>query len=107
MLNVLLTLHRRYQYSKTNEMHFLYSVYYELTASTCFRALLVHLQETLHKQQFVYCVRVMSVGCYQDWSSTLIPVAASKHYTPTIYQLFHNNVTNFIHFHYHKHFIVS
>jgi hypothetical protein len=25
-----------YQYSKTNKMHFLYSVYYELTASTCF-----------------------------------------------------------------------
>jgi hypothetical protein len=24
------------QYSKTNEMHFLYSVYYELTSSTCF-----------------------------------------------------------------------
>jgi hypothetical protein len=25
-----------YQYSKTNDMHFLYSIYYELTASTCF-----------------------------------------------------------------------
>jgi hypothetical protein len=25
-----------YQYSRTNKMHFLYSVYYELTASTCF-----------------------------------------------------------------------
>jgi hypothetical protein len=24
-----------YQYSKTNEMHFLYSIYYELAASTC------------------------------------------------------------------------
>jgi hypothetical protein len=35
-----------------------------------FQALLVHLQEALHKQQFVYCMRVMSVGCYQDWSGT-------------------------------------
>jgi hypothetical protein len=25
-----------YQYCKTNEMHFLYSIYYELTACTCF-----------------------------------------------------------------------
>jgi hypothetical protein len=25
-----------YQYSKTNEIHFLYSIYYELTTSTCF-----------------------------------------------------------------------
>jgi pyruvate-formate lyase len=28
-----------------------------------FRALLAHLQEALHKQHLVYCVRVMSVGC--------------------------------------------
>jgi hypothetical protein len=32
-----------------------------------FRALLAHPQEAVHKQQLVYCVRVMSVGCYQDW----------------------------------------
>jgi hypothetical protein len=35
-----------------------------------FRALLAHLQEALHKRFLVYCVRVMSVGCYQDWSGT-------------------------------------
>jgi hypothetical protein len=35
-----------------------------------FRALLAHLQEALHKQQLVFCLRVMSVGCYQDWSGT-------------------------------------
>jgi hypothetical protein len=28
-----------------------------------FRPLLAHLQEALHKQHLVYCVRVMSVGC--------------------------------------------
>jgi hypothetical protein len=35
------TIHQKTQYyvsivRKTNEMHFLYSVYYKLTASTCF-----------------------------------------------------------------------
>jgi hypothetical protein len=35
-----------------------------------FPALLAHLQEALHKRHLVYCVRVMSVGCYQDWSGT-------------------------------------
>jgi hypothetical protein len=37
-------------------MHFLYSVNYELTASTCFKQGL----EALLKQQLVYCVRVTS-----------------------------------------------
>jgi hypothetical protein len=50
-------------------MRFLYSVYYELTFNPyMFRALRAHLQEALHKQQLVYCVRIMLVGCYQDWS---------------------------------------
>jgi hypothetical protein len=35
-----------------------------------FGALLAHPQEVLHKQHLVYCVRVMSVGCYQGWSGT-------------------------------------
>jgi hypothetical protein len=35
-----------------------------------FRTLLAHPQEVLHKRYLVYCVRVMSVGCYQDWSKT-------------------------------------
>jgi hypothetical protein len=35
-----------------------------------FRALLAHPQEAIHKRQLVYCVRVMSVGCYQYWSGT-------------------------------------
>jgi hypothetical protein len=33
-----------------------------------FRALLAHPQEALYKLHLVYCVRVMSVGCYQNWS---------------------------------------
>jgi hypothetical protein len=37
-----------------------------------FGALLAHLQEALHKQQLVYCGRIMSVGCYQDWSGTAV-----------------------------------
>jgi hypothetical protein len=35
-----------------------------------FRALIAHPQEALHKRHLVYCVRVMSVGCYQVWSGT-------------------------------------
>jgi hypothetical protein len=35
-----------------------------------FRALRADPQEALHKQHLVYCVRVMSVGCDQDWSGT-------------------------------------
>jgi hypothetical protein len=35
-----------------------------------FRALLAHLKEALHKRHLVYCVRIISVGCYQDWSGT-------------------------------------
>jgi hypothetical protein len=35
-----------------------------------FRALLAHPQEALHIRHLVYCVRVMSVGCYQGWSGT-------------------------------------
>jgi hypothetical protein len=33
-----------------------------------FRALLANTQEVVHKRHLVYCVRVMSVGCYQDWT---------------------------------------
>jgi hypothetical protein len=38
-----------------------------------FRALRAHPQEALNKRHLVYCVRVMSIGCYQDWSGTLSP----------------------------------
>jgi hypothetical protein len=35
-----------------------------------FRALLARIQEVLHKQQLVYCVRVMSASYHQGWSGT-------------------------------------
>jgi hypothetical protein len=43
-----------------------------------FRALLAYLQEVLHKQQLVFCVCVLSVRCYQDWSGTPTLVAANR-----------------------------
>jgi hypothetical protein len=42
-------------------MHFSFGLI-RIKASTCFRALLAHTQEALHKRHLVYCVRVMSVG---------------------------------------------
>jgi hypothetical protein len=35
-----------------------------------FRALLAHSQGALYEQYLVYCVRIISVGCYQDWRGT-------------------------------------
>jgi hypothetical protein len=76
-----------YQYSKTNEKHFLCSVYYELRASTCFEHLVAHHQEALLIQQLVYFVRIISAGCYQGWSGTPTVVATNRHNTHAIYQL--------------------
>jgi hypothetical protein len=50
------------QHSETNVMHFLFSLL-RTKSLYMFRALLAHHQEALHKRHFVYCVRVMSVGC--------------------------------------------
>jgi hypothetical protein len=57
------------QYSETNVMHFLFSLL-RIKGLCMFRALLAHPQEAVNKRYFVYCVRSMSVGCYQDWSGT-------------------------------------
>jgi hypothetical protein len=57
------------QYSETNVTHFLFSLL-RIKGVYMFRALLVHPQEALHKPHLVYCVCVMSVGCYQGWSGT-------------------------------------
>jgi hypothetical protein len=51
-----------HQYSETNVMHFLFNLL-RIMDLYMFRELLGHLQELLHKRHFVYCVRVMSVGC--------------------------------------------
>jgi hypothetical protein len=56
-----------FQKSETTVMHLSFNLL-RIKALYMFRALLVHPQESLHKQHLVYCVRVMSVGCYQDWS---------------------------------------
>jgi hypothetical protein len=40
-----------------------------------FQALLAHPWEVLHKRDLVYCVRVLSVGCYQVWSFITVCVA--------------------------------
>jgi hypothetical protein len=56
--------------SETNMMHFLFNLL-RIKGLYMFRALLAHPQESLHKQHLVYCVRVMSVGCYHGWSGTL------------------------------------
>jgi hypothetical protein len=51
-----------YQYNETNVMHFLFNLL-RIKGLYMFRALLAQPQEVLHKRHFVYCVRVMSVGC--------------------------------------------
>jgi hypothetical protein len=61
--------HTGYQYNETNVMHFLFNLL-RLNGLYMFRALLAHPHESLHKRHLVYCVRVLSVGCYQDWSGT-------------------------------------
>jgi hypothetical protein len=58
-----------YQYSETNVMHFLFNLL-RIQGLYLFRTLLAHSQEALHKRHLVYCVRVMSVGCYQCWSGS-------------------------------------
>jgi hypothetical protein len=59
VLNILLTVHRNtvYQYSKTNEMQFLYSVYYELTTSTYFEHyLLIFRRRSTNNNWYIACV---------------------------------------------------
>jgi hypothetical protein len=66
-----------FQYSETNVMLPLFSSL-RIKGLYMFRALLAHLQEALHNEHLVYCVRVMSVGCYQDWSGTGVGARMSK-----------------------------
>jgi hypothetical protein len=66
-----------HQYCETNVMHILFKLF-RIKGLYMFRALLAHLQEALHKQHLVYCVRVMSFDCttfevpLQSWCSQLI-----------------------------------
>jgi hypothetical protein len=75
-----------YQYSETNVMHFLFSLL-RVKGLYMFRALLGHPQNTLHKRHFVYCVRVMSVGCTRIGIFHTNPGLANWHNTHAIYQV--------------------
>jgi hypothetical protein len=65
-----------YQYSETKVMHFLFNLL-RVKGLYMFRALLAQPQVPLHKKHLVYCVRVMSVGCYQGCSSNPSAVCAA------------------------------
>jgi hypothetical protein len=45
-----------YQYSRTNKMHFLYSIYYELTASTRFEHYLLTFRRFCINNSYIACV---------------------------------------------------
>jgi hypothetical protein len=69
------------QYSETNVMHFLFSLL-RIKGCYMFRALLAHPQEALKKQHFVYCVRVMSIGCTSSTPILVQPTDITRtHYT--------------------------
>jgi hypothetical protein len=57
------------QYSRTNKMHFWYSVYYDLTASTCFKHYLPIFRKGCINNWHIACV-IMLAGCYQGWIGT-------------------------------------
>jgi hypothetical protein len=59
----------RYQYSETNVMHFSINLL-SINGIYIILSVIALPQEALHKLHLVYCVRVMSVGCNQDWSGT-------------------------------------
>jgi hypothetical protein len=53
----------RSQYSRTNKMPFLYSVYYELTASTCFEHyLLIFRMHCINNNWYIACVVCRHAG---------------------------------------------
>jgi hypothetical protein len=81
---------KQYQYSKTNVMYFLFNLL-RTKGLYMFWALVVQLQEAPHKQRLVYCVRVMSVGCYQGWSGTPVPLQPWLVDVRLYYQSEHNS----------------
>jgi hypothetical protein len=78
-----------YQYSKTNKMHFLYSVYYELMASTCFQHhLLIFRRCCTNNSWYVACVLCLLAATRIEVELvTPILVAANIHNTHTTHQL--------------------
>jgi hypothetical protein len=53
------------QYSKTNMMHFLFSLL-RMNGLYMIHALYAHLQEAPHKRHLVCCVRAVSFGCTRN-----------------------------------------
>jgi hypothetical protein len=54
-----------YQYSRTNEMHFLYSVYYGLKTSTCFKHyLFIFRKSCINNNWYISCV-LLAVSWWQ------------------------------------------
>jgi hypothetical protein len=71
----------RIQYSRTNKMHLLFSVYYQLTACTRFEHYLLIIRgHCIHNNLYILCIL-----CQLAASPALI--AASWHNTHKIYQL--------------------
>jgi hypothetical protein len=67
------------QYCRNNKMHLLYSVYYELTACTCFEHyLLINRRNCIYKNWIIWCVL-----CWR----AAIRVGVPLHNTHAIYQL--------------------
>jgi hypothetical protein len=72
-----------HQYSKTNKMHILYSVYYELTATTCFKHYLLIFGRHCTNNSYTHCVSCQLVAT----SSTPNLVTTNRHNMHTIYKL--------------------
>jgi hypothetical protein len=79
LVNVLLTMHHNISYSWSKKMHYMFSVYCELTASTCFEHyLFIIRRHCIYNNWYIACVL-----CWLAASR----VAASWHNTHKIYQL--------------------
>jgi hypothetical protein len=84
-----------YQYSKTNEMHSLYSVYYELSASTCSQHYLLILRRRFYTTIGILCTCYVC-WLHQGWSGTLVQPTHSWSWQSTktynTYQLLHTYI---------------
>jgi hypothetical protein len=77
-----------HQDSKTNEMQFLYSIYYELTASTCFEHYLLSIRRRCtNNNWYIAWVLCLLFSTRIGTHSTPTPVAASRHNKHAIHQL--------------------
>jgi hypothetical protein len=85
------------QFSKTNGSQCLYSVYYELTTSTCFEHyLLIFRRCCINNIWYIACILCQLAATRLlpglEWNSTPTLVAANRHNTHAIYQLFMQHI---------------